>query len=84
MRRVRPDVLVLAELELWPNLVRAARRSGSPRGRDQRPAERAELRRLPADPAAGRRHAAADRPRGRAGRGYAERFLRLGADRNVT
>ena len=21
MRRVRPDVLVLAELELWPNLV---------------------------------------------------------------
>jgi 3-deoxy-D-manno-octulosonic-acid transferase len=25
MRRVRPDVLVLAELELWPNLVRAAR-----------------------------------------------------------
>ena len=29
MRRVRPDVLVLAELELWPNLVRAARRSGA-------------------------------------------------------
>ena len=28
MRRIRPDLLVLAELELWPNLVRAARRSG--------------------------------------------------------
>lgn len=25
MRRVRPDLLVLAELELWPNLVRAAK-----------------------------------------------------------
>jgi len=29
MRRVRPDVLVLAELELWPNLVGAARQSGA-------------------------------------------------------
>lgn len=29
MRRIRPDVLLLAELELWPNLVRAARRSGA-------------------------------------------------------
>jgi 3-deoxy-D-manno-octulosonic-acid transferase len=29
MRRVRPDVLVLAELELWPNLVRSARRHGA-------------------------------------------------------
>jgi 3-deoxy-D-manno-octulosonic-acid transferase len=29
MRRLRPDVLVLAELELWPNLVRAARESGA-------------------------------------------------------
>ena len=29
MRRVRPDVLVLAELELWPNLVRAAWESGA-------------------------------------------------------
>jgi len=29
MRRIRPEVLVLAELELWPNLVRAARRSGA-------------------------------------------------------
>ncbi|MGW8255997.1 MAG: 3-deoxy-D-manno-octulosonic acid transferase [Thermoguttaceae bacterium] len=26
MRRIRPDLLVLAELELWPNLIRAARR----------------------------------------------------------
>lgn len=29
VRRVRPDLLVLAELELWPNLVRAARRQGA-------------------------------------------------------
>ena len=29
MRRIRPDVLVLAELELWPNLVRAAKRHGA-------------------------------------------------------
>jgi 3-deoxy-D-manno-octulosonic-acid transferase len=29
MRRIRPDVLVLAELELWPNLVRAARERGA-------------------------------------------------------
>ena len=29
MRRVRPDLLVLAELELWPNLIRAARQYGA-------------------------------------------------------
>ncbi|MEN6451509.1 MAG: glycosyltransferase N-terminal domain-containing protein, partial [Thermoguttaceae bacterium] len=29
MRRVRPDLLVLAELELWPNLIRAAKRHGA-------------------------------------------------------
>ena len=29
MRRVRPAMLVLAELELWPNLIRAARRRGA-------------------------------------------------------
>jgi 3-deoxy-D-manno-octulosonic-acid transferase len=29
MRRVRPDVLVLSELELWPNLIRAARNHGA-------------------------------------------------------
>ena len=29
IRRVRPDVLVLAELELWPNLINSARRSGA-------------------------------------------------------
>ena len=29
IRRVRPDVLVLAELELWPNLVRSARDFGA-------------------------------------------------------
>jgi len=29
MRRVRPDLLVLAELELWPNLIRAAKEAGA-------------------------------------------------------
>ena len=29
MRRIRPDLLVLAELELWPNLIRAARMRGT-------------------------------------------------------
>ncbi len=29
MSRVRPALLVLAELELWPNLIRAARRQGA-------------------------------------------------------
>jgi 3-deoxy-D-manno-octulosonic-acid transferase len=29
MRRVRPDLLVLAELELWPNLVAAAKATGA-------------------------------------------------------
>jgi 3-deoxy-D-manno-octulosonic-acid transferase len=28
MRRLRPSLLVLAELELWPNLIRAAREAG--------------------------------------------------------
>ena len=29
MRRIRPDFLVLAELELWPNLIRMAHRHGA-------------------------------------------------------
>lgn len=29
MRRIRPDVLVLAELEIWPNLIWAAKRQGA-------------------------------------------------------
>jgi 3-deoxy-D-manno-octulosonic-acid transferase len=29
LRRVRPDVLVLAELELWPNLISAAKTHGA-------------------------------------------------------
>ena len=29
MRRMRPDILVLAELELWPSLIRAAKRHGA-------------------------------------------------------
>ena len=29
MKRVRPNLLVLAELELWPNLIRAAKKQGA-------------------------------------------------------
>ena len=29
LRRIRPAVLVLAELEMWPNLIRAARDYGA-------------------------------------------------------
>jgi len=29
IRRVRPDLLVLCELELWPNLIRSAKRQGT-------------------------------------------------------
>jgi len=29
MRRIRPDVLLLAETELWPNLIRSAREAGA-------------------------------------------------------
>ena len=39
LRRIRPAVLVLAELELWPNLIRAARRLRRHRGRGQWTAE---------------------------------------------
>ena len=39
-------LLVLAELELWPNLIRLAQASGAKRGGRQRPAERAQLSRL--------------------------------------
>ena len=37
-RRIRPRCLVLAELELWPNLIAAATASRGPRGGYQRPA----------------------------------------------
>ena len=43
---------MLAELELWPNLIRAARRARAPGGDRQRPAQRAQLPRLPAAAAA--------------------------------
>jgi 3-deoxy-D-manno-octulosonic-acid transferase len=29
LKRIRPDMLVLAELELWPNLIRTAKRQGT-------------------------------------------------------
>lgn len=30
IRRIRPDMLILAELEVWPNLIHYVRRSGAP------------------------------------------------------
>ena len=54
MRRMRPTLLVLAELELWPNLIAAAQAAWR-HGRDhQRPAERPQLSRLSPHPAARR------------------------------
>ena len=47
MRRIRPTLLVLAELELWPNLIAAAKRQRRKGRRHQRPAQRKELSRLP-------------------------------------
>ena len=44
-----PTLLVLAELELWPNLIAAAKRARREGRRRQRPPEREELSRLPAD-----------------------------------
>ena len=68
MRRVRPDVLVLAELELWPNLIRAAKRSGARvaviNGRLGEKSFRGYRRIRPLVASA----VAADRPAGRAGR----------------
>ena len=29
LRRIRPNLLVLVELELWPNLIRAAKEAGA-------------------------------------------------------
>ena len=54
LRRFRPDLLVLTELELWPNLIRAADRAWRPGGDRQRSTGRRELSRLPADPLADR------------------------------
>ena len=79
MTRVRPTVLALVELELWPNLIRAAKRSGAQGGDHQRPAEPPELPRLselrgPLGPTL-RLH----RRGGRPGRDeYAARFVDLG------
>ena len=50
MARIRPTVLALVELELWPNLIRAAKRSGRQGGDHQRPAQPAQLSRLPTAP----------------------------------
>ena len=49
-----PTLLVLAELELWPNLIAAAAPRGAQGGDRQRPAERSQLSRLPPASAAGR------------------------------
>ena len=48
MQRISPRLLVLAELELWPNLIWAAQAAERARGDRQRPAQRAKFSRLPA------------------------------------
>ena len=69
MRRIRPQLLILAELELWPNLIRGAARAGARGRRRQRPAERSQLSRLlGASGRWSRRLLATDRPGRRAER----------------
>ena len=75
-----PTLLVLAELELWPNLIAAARDSRRQGGDRQRPAERSQLSRLPAVRRLARRRLlgkSISSPRRT--QLYAERFLALGA-----
>ena len=47
LRRVDPALIVLAEGEMWPNFLLAARRQRRPGRRDQRPHESAQCRPLP-------------------------------------
>jgi len=80
-RRVRPDLVVLVELELWPNFVRVARRSGVPivvvNGRMREPTMRF-YRRVPwlfrpaFDPRSGNAFCVQNQT-------YRDRFLRAGA-----
>ncbi|NUQ61779.1 MAG: 3-deoxy-D-manno-octulosonic acid transferase [Pirellulales bacterium] len=79
MRRIRPTVLVLAELELWPNLVRAAEKSGARvavvNGRLSEHSFRGYRRIRPLVAGILRRIGAV----GAQDEAYAERFRRLGA-----
>ena len=68
MRRVRPTLLVLAELELWPNLIAAAKRHGAQVAIINGRLERQELSRLPPHAAARGARAAAGRSDRRAER----------------
>ena len=79
LRRVDPALIVLAEGELWPNFLLAARRQRRPGRRGQRPHESAQRRPLPpaalADRPAVRLHRPLRRPDGgiRRGRAFAGR-----------
>ncbi len=76
MRRVRPNVLVLAELELWPNLIAAARASGAQSRRGQWSAQRAQLSWLSAHRLALAANAVAHQPRGGTGPGLRRSLCR--------
>ena len=75
--RVRPTVLALVELELWPNLIRAAKATGCQGGDHQRPSQLRELSWLP-QLSSPLRPTLSDRRRGRPGRGLRRRFVELG------
>jgi 3-deoxy-D-manno-octulosonic-acid transferase len=83
MRRLRPDLLVLTELELWPNLIRAAREHGARvaviNGRLSEPSARGygRIRWLVARVLRGLDLIAVQNSE------YAQRFLRLGAPADV-
>ena len=78
MRRIRPDVLLLAELELWPNLVWAARRHGARTAVINGRLSQAELQGLSPHPAARLSVAAKDRLHRRAGRNLCRTIPRPG------
>ncbi len=70
LRRFRPSLLVLSELELWPNLIRESDRRRRSRRDRQRPTERQQLPWLSPRPST-------DRP------GLATSELDRGANRNI-
>ena len=78
MARIRPTVLALVELELWPNLILRREAFGRGGGDRQRPAEPPEPPRLPAAPGATRADPAADRRGGRPDRGVCRPVRRPG------
>ena len=80
---MRPDLLVLTELELWPNLIAGARATRRKDRRDQRPPEREKLSRLSVSAVAVQRVLSQVDLVAVQNDDYAERFLSLGTLANA-